>query len=315
MSSSLDQLKNELLSDPLGFEEDDGVAKILAAGVSFGDLRGLIRRIYDLNEQQLIETSNANTGAMGALNRYSTGRRQQLARKRLSKRKEDDGSIKIFVEGDSWYQFPVFIRDIVDWLKRNKKFIILSDAYGGDWITNMIYEEKYIPGLSTYAPDIFLLSGGGNDIVGNHRLGILIDKDPGYRKKYQAPADIGSENLSDEHREMIFRAQDFMNKEFYALLLVFRLQYTLLFRNLYHPDCKLKHIISITQGYDYPYPQYGKRFSLRYPHQYLVNGFLKSGKWLYVPMKAKGIYDKDLQRAIAVMLIFEFNEMMLRFAS
>lgn len=135
--SELDELKELLLKDPLEFEKNDGVKKIMENGLDYSHLRELIQRIYDINENQLIETSNANTGVIGFLNKISTIRRKMKFNNKVKNQKPGKKYYKIYAEGDSWFQFPIFLVDIIDWLNKNKDFLIYSDAYGGDWITNM----------------------------------------------------------------------------------------------------------------------------------------------------------------------------------
>lgn len=131
--------------------------------------------------------------------------------------------------------------------------------------------------------------------------------------KYSSLEQINSPILSHEEKEMILHAQQHLNKEFYALLAVFQLQYTVLCNKIYDDDCKHKNVITITQGYDYPIPSPKRRISLRTPLQPLVNTFLDSGNWLYTPLMIKGILDEYTQRSIMFTMIFEFNEMLSSF--
>jgi hypothetical protein len=235
--------------------------------------------------------------------------------KKVNKQKSGKRYYRIYAEGDSWFQFPRFIKDVIDWLNDRDEFLIVSDAYGGDWITNILYEEQYVTGLTTYAPDFFLISGGGNDLVGNHRLGVMVDQISNYSTlKYNNLEDIKSEILNHDQKQWIFDAQKHLNKEFYALIGVFKLQYTLLFNKLYKSNNKHTNVISITQGYDYPIPNNDRRFSLRTPLQPLVNAFLDNGNWLFTPLMIKGIIDQKMQQAIMFTMIYEFNEMLSSFS-
>ncbi len=303
----------KLLKTPLQFSEDD-FEEIIKKGLTFKHLRTLVRKIYDLNENQLAETSNANEGSLGKMNKKSTEKRQAEFFKRVDNQKPDERYYKIYAEGDSWFQFPKFITDIIDWLGKHKDFLIYSDAYGGDWITNIIYEEQYITALSTFKPDYFLISGGGNDLVGGYRLAIMADKQSNYVPKYKKEEDIKDATLSAAEKQTLMKAQKHLNKEFYALLLVFRLQYTLMFRQLYNEKSKHNHLISITQGYDYAIPSPKNRFAFSSPLQPIVNSFLGTGKWLYTPLMIKQIFDAEAQRSVVFALIYEFNEMMRKFA-
>jgi len=310
---NLQELTDQLLHKPLEFEKSNGVEQMIAEGVTFDDLRFFIRKIYDLNENQLIETSNANRGTLGKMNKKSTEDRKKLFNKKADSQKEGKTYYRIYAEGDSWFQFPTFIKDIVDWLNSENDFLIYSEAYGGDWITNILYEGQYISSLSNYSPEFFLISGGGNDLVGNHRLGIMVEKNSKCIR-HENESTLNSAVLTPEQKNMVLEAQPFITKEFYAFLNVIRLQYTLLFNNIYSEKSKHKHIISITQGYDYPFPNPKRRICLKYPLQPILNSFLDSGDWLFTPLMIKGIMKPELQRAIMMAFIYEFNEMMISFA-
>lgn len=308
-------LITRLLHHPISFHDENGIDQLIDQGITFQDLRELIRRIYDLNPDQLYRISNANKGIVGFLNRKSTRKRSRTFNHKVDQQKPGKNYIKIYAEGDSWFQFPFFIKDIIDWLDKNDDFLIKCEAYAGDWITNIIYEEQYVSGLSTYSPDFFLISGGGNDLVGNHRLGVMIAVNSNFQeRKYHAEDEIKDNFLSEAQRNLIIKSQGYINKEFYALLNVFELQYSLLFRNLYSADSKHKDIISITQGYDFVYPSPKRRFSFRYPWQPLLNKLVDSGNWLFTPFMFSRIRDPKIQQGVMLAMIYEFNNMLASFS-
>lgn len=308
------KLIDRLMDDPILFVKENGIDEMIKAEFDFTHLRSMVCRIYDLNESQLLEMSNANGGTLGKMNKKDTDARMKLYKKKVDRQKSGKQYYRIYAEGDSWFQFPRFLKDIIDWLNDHDDFLIASEAYGGDWITNIVYEEQYVQGLSTYPPDFFLISGGGNDLVGNHRLGVMVDKQAKINtKKYSSVDQINSSILSTSEKQMIIKAQDHLNKEFYALLAVFQLQYTVLFNKLYGTKSKHKEIVTITQGYDYPIPSPKRRGSLKTPLQPLINSFLDTGNWLFTPLMIKGILDEYTQRSIMFTMIFEFNEMLSSF--
>lgn len=306
-----EELINELLHDPLNFERMNMMDDLIKSGLTFDDIRECIRKIYDLSESQLRETSNANKGMMGKLNRRSTSQRMKRFNRRIKKLKEGDNYKIIYTEGDSWFQFPVFIKDIIDWLNDNKNYIIYSDAYGGDWITNIIYESQYVSALSVLRPDFFLISGGGNDLVGNNRLAIMVrqnNKPGSYYPKYPPDNPINDPDLSAKHIKMIMDAQQYITKEFYAFLLVIKAQYLKLFRDLYDSGSTQKEVITITQGYDYAIPGLKPDWPLFHPVQVLINKIAGNGCWLKRPLKIRGIFDEEIQKAIVMTFIYEFNQ-------
>ena len=306
-------LINELLHNPLNFS-GQMLDELISKGLDFNDLRDCIRRIYDLSESQLAGTSNANEGMMGRLNRFSTGRRMKKFSRKIERLGEGDDYTIIYAEGDSWFQFPVFISDIIDWLNRNKNYLIYSDAAGGDWITNIIYESQYVSSLSLLRPGFFLISGGGNDLVGSNRLAIMVSKEF-TTPKYSESFPINDPSLSEAQKEMIMKAQSHITKEFYAFLLTIKAQYLLLFRRLYSRESTRKDIICITQGYDYAIPGLKPERPLLNPVQLFVNWVLDNGCWLLRPLKMRGIFDEGLQTALVMTFIYEFNQVFISLAT
>lgn len=304
----MNPLLQTLLNSPLTFT-DAQFQQLINSGITFTDLRACIGTIYGLNESQLRETSNANTGVLGFLNRRSTAIRQKRYFEKNANQESGKKYVRIYAEGDSWFQFPVFVKDIIDWLDEREDYLIYSDAYGGDWITNIIYEGQYVEGLKTHDPDVFLISGGGNDLVGNSRMAVMVDKQGSGIPKYTAQNPLPN-GISTEESESIMLAQPYITKQFYAYLWVMKAQYTLLFNDFYAADSPHKHILSITQGYAYPHPKKGANYSLNLL-QPIVNSFLKSGQWLFRPLMIKGIRDPKLQKAIVLTFIYEFNMMLI----
>jgi len=302
------------LKDPLKFEADGLFAELVKeeTGLEFPDLREMIKRVYNINESSLLEQSDASLGIIGKLNKRSTEKRIKKYNKKIDKgfRDINDPDKKmILIEGDSWYQFPISLKDITDWLLKKKHYAIYSIAYAGDFITNIIYEGKYIEELSIHAPDVFLMSGGGNDMVGGYKIAVMVNPRPLENFKYKTIDELNSfDDLNTTDREEIFEGQQYLLKEFYSFLITIKAQYYLMFNSIAKSD--LKDMMTIVQGYDYAIPSLKNHLSLRYPLQYIINKLVDTGRWLARPMKIKGINDRQLQRKIIKAMIFEFNEML-----
>jgi metacaspase-1 len=67
-------------------------------------------------------------------------------------------------EGDSWFQYPILLDDVIDVV--SEQFNVFSLDAAGDKIGRMRQDGEYLAWIRTYQPAYFLLSGGGNDIVG-----------------------------------------------------------------------------------------------------------------------------------------------------
>jgi len=102
-------------------------------------------------------------------NGLSRLRRQEKFRARVT---SGDTRSVLVSEGDSWFQFPIFLEDVIDQL--GGEFNIWSVDAAGDTLQNMVIDDaEYMHALREQDPAVraFLFSGGGNDIVGADRDG------------------------------------------------------------------------------------------------------------------------------------------------
>lgn len=275
--------------------------------ISFFDFRPAVHRIFDQNNGLTINQSEAQMGVLGKLNRRAIRIKNRKFLRKITRKNTD----KIIVaEGDSWFEYPVFISDIVDWIIKKSNHAVYSIAAGGDWIANILYSGKYITDLSLYRPDVFLISGGGNDLVGNRRLANLVKN----RSEVNLVLNENDELLSNAYQdqgieESIARklvvGRKFLNKDFWALLNIFRFQYYLIFKSI-RSNPRFKNMKIITQGYDYPIPSSNRSF-FGHPIRWLM----KNGKWLDIPLKIRGIHNGEEQQAILTIMIHEFNNMLI----
>ncbi|GHB36152.1 hypothetical protein GCM10007094_27230 [Pseudovibrio japonicus] len=75
-------------------------------------------------------------------------------------------------EGDSWFQFPILVDDVIDHLSSHYNIYSLGAA--GDTAQNMVYganrarRREYLSALKDYKDQVsgFLFSAAGNDIIG-----------------------------------------------------------------------------------------------------------------------------------------------------
>ncbi|MEL6672577.1 MAG: hypothetical protein AAFR61_10310 [Bacteroidota bacterium] len=275
-------------------------------------------------------------------------------------------NVVILAEGDSWFEFPRVslrkirlpwigwdpVRDIVDHLmdlprlirlirkkikntqdtpanlnQQNRAFAVKSLAAGGDWLSNMIHGAEYIEELRAISPDVFLFSGGGNDLLGNNRLAALVrdrvhegplsihrgihDGNPRYINALLEKRLNKKTNFPLEE-EMYLRGLKWLRKDFFHVLSLCMTQYFLLVSEITKLG-KYKKLLLITQGYDAPQPSNKLAPWWKLP-QRIVNKSLGSGKWLYQPLMMKGITNPKDQEAIIYTMIYEFNEMLIQLA-
>ena len=312
-------LIEKIVRQPLDFSDEEFLTLVKLgtedgheqkeAELNFDDLRKMIIRIFDINETTLKQQSDATTGVLGFLNRKSTGKRRKRYYKLIDQgfRSFDNTNKKLIVaEGDSWFQFPFFVRDIIDWLSDEPNYAVYSIAYGGDWFTNILYDEKYIEELSIHRPDVFLISGGGNDFVGANRLAAMVMKGD-CKRPNSTP--FYNEFFGREKKaiqEQIQHGYQFILPSFYSFLWTIKAQYWKLFYRLQksgkYPDMKI-----ITQGYDYVIPSFKINTKKWYALQPLVNKMAGTGGWLKRPLMIQGIQKDYDSRCIMKALIFEIN--------
>jgi hypothetical protein len=78
-----------------------------------------------------------------------------------------DGPV-IVSEGDSWFQYPWRLADVIDHLMT--PYAILSLDAAGDTLENMAREREYMDAIAEQQASVFLLSAGGNDALGGGNL-------------------------------------------------------------------------------------------------------------------------------------------------
>jgi endonuclease G, mitochondrial len=75
---------------------------------------------------------------------------------------------KIVAEGDSWFEYPILLDDVLDHLMND--YAVYSLAGAGDLLADMANEAEYISIIQQEQPEFFLLSGGGNDMLQEGQL-------------------------------------------------------------------------------------------------------------------------------------------------
>ncbi|GAB2622693.1 hypothetical protein GCM10027035_18130 [Emticicia sediminis] len=175
----------------------------------------------------------------------------------------------------------------------------------------MIYEDQYITELSRYSPEVFLISGGGNDLVGESRIATLVKKRTEVKirdSKIREHEKNYIHNLygydSDTCNRIVL-GRDFLSDDFWALLNIFLFQYYILFKSIEKAG-KFSNMKIITQGYDFAIPSNNKNI-FQNPLRLLFG----NGKWLHKPLNTKGIYDSVEQRSVIASMLYEFSEMLI----
>lgn len=211
-------------------------------------------------------------------------RRQAVFNARLAR---GDRRPVLVSEGDSWFQFPVLLDDVID--KLQDDFNIWSVDAAGDTLQNMVLDNaEYLGALRRNAGTAraFLFSGGGNDIIGEDARGEPVIGQILRRFEQGQPAEWYADTPAVEQK---FRfIEDCLGRVFANLAREF-------------PSLPI-----VCHGYDYAIPG-GAPGDVRQP------GWAAVDKWLGKPMREMlGIHDHALQRDIVHVLIDRFNALQQR---
>ncbi len=298
--TSKEQLLDKLKYNPENFIDKD-FSNLQKYNVTPKELNELLHKLYSVNKGTILNNSRANSGIIGKLNEISRNRKNKKFWKTVKKSKKRSKISKVILaEGDSWFEFPFFIREITDQIiKKKRDYALYSLAYAGDWMANILYEQEYIEMLSLIQPDVFLISGGGNDLLGDMRLAKLLkprNSNPKLEENVFSKMDKDEKNIF---------VKSCLNKNYYRLIRLLEFNYRYLFYSIEVKSSKFKKLQIITQGYYYVIPS-SKRGINPILH------FLKNGHWLEEPLTLRGYVDMDEKKAIVCYLIDELNQMLIR---
>jgi len=339
------QLLDSLWINPTSFfNKDDPNWRALCENlhhIELSNLNQITHTIFYGTDAKILNDTKASEGVVGSLNKSANRKKNKKFSKKIRKgfrdRKKFPDNKVVLIEGDSWFEYPYFIHEITDNLIKQDELAIYSLAYGGDWVSNMISTHQYQFEYVKLKPDVFIISGGGNDILGDSRLASLVNMNPidsgseflnNYRNyvilrhnSKPVPMCNGSYCPAEYHEykdempelenqvdsltvEQIVNGRRYINKRFYRWLVSLKLEYKILIESLRKID--VEHFDSlkiITQGYDYSIPSFDRKFGIRM--------FLSNGDWLKEPLMLKGIMDQQTQEDVVKAMMFDFNEMMI----
>jgi len=192
-------------------------------------------------------------------------------------------------EGDSWFQFPFLIDDVIDHLGND--YVIWSLDAAGDTAANMVRARpEYMEGLRARKGDgvaAFLFSGAGNDILGEDAKGkpVLSSLLKPYDPRKTAVDHIDSARFGATLK--------YIEGCYHQVVATVRTEFPVL--------------PIVIHGYDYAIP-FGEPGDARHPL------WAAKGEWLGGPMDEKNIRDQPLRRNIVQALVDSLYEMLLRVA-
>lgn len=276
-----------LLSDPATTDEQILAVSVVRKGRSGFDfeLRPDPKKVAMTPDLEELEN------ALQIGNNVSRWRRQVTFRNRLNSGEK----LPVLVEeGDSWHQFPLLIKDVIDQL--GKDYLIYSVGAAGDTAQNMVYGptgdygNEYLAALWAQRKHAkgFLFSAAGNDIIGE-------DPETGVAVLHDMLKNFNG-NVSDVagHINMSVLAQKiaYLDEAYRHVIGNIR---------QYKEFAKLPIFI---HGYDYAFPYPDGPDDPRKPKH------AKKNEWLGEPLDARKIKDRDLRRNIIKFLVDALYDML-----
>jgi hypothetical protein len=144
-----------------------------------------------------------------------------------TKTRDGWNGLKLLAEGDSWFLYPILLKDIIDNL--NHDYAVYSVAAAGDTLENMLRGTTELAAtIKEHGFHGMLLSAGGNDIAGDPLRSYLVAN--------PVPKSA-SGYLNDQFGAFIGSTREKLDSLFGGLLGQF-------------PDLKI-----FCHGYDYPFPR------------------------------------------------------------
>jgi hypothetical protein len=81
---------------------------------------------------------------------------------------------KLVSEGDSWFQYPTSLQDIIDHLMMDHAILSLGAA--GDELSDIMVQREILLNIQAEGAAALLLSAGGNDLFDSGQLGLLVEE-------------------------------------------------------------------------------------------------------------------------------------------
>lgn len=141
---------------------DDEIAAYLSVDL---DAPGAFAPQLRVNPELVDDEGQEAEVAMRFFNAMSKRRRQKKYQRKI-----DNGwtGLRVVSEGDSWFQYPFLLRDVIDHLSED--YAIFSLGAAGDLVQDMLDQDEIMEAVRRKKPHVFLISGGGNDLLGDGML-------------------------------------------------------------------------------------------------------------------------------------------------
>ncbi len=238
----------------------------------------------DSNKVEMSSEDEEFESAMRIGNGLARFRRQARFRKQLS----SGTDLPVLVsEGDSWFQFPFLVKEVIDRLEDD--YLIWSVGAAGDTAENMVFGKQrrgrteYMKALRKQEERVrgFLFSAAGNDIIGEDpetKEPVLLD----LLKDFN-----GNETDIEGHIDLPLLDEK---------LAFLRGAYETVIANI-RAEPKFETLPILVHGYDYVFPFPWGDDDKRNPI------YAAKNEWLGKPLDERNIRDKDQRRNILKFMI------------
>jgi hypothetical protein len=202
-----------------------------------------------------------------------TDRWQQSVKDQVYRRRKKAGLPRLLSEGDSWFAYPMCL-NIVDYIDDTERFAIKRVEQSGDKLRDILDSGEFFPLIHSESPRCLIFSGGGNDLV----------EQPFVTQLFLPPKPGGTAQDMLDRATVWGPKLQWFDQQFERLMMLV--------------DRRLPVLV---HGYDYLIPS---------PQGVRYDGFALTGPWVQPAMLAKGITDPKDQRAVARIVIDDFNTML-----
>jgi N-acetylmuramoyl-L-alanine amidase len=195
-------------------------------------------------------------------------------------------------EGDSWFQFPLVIDEVIDQLGRD--YLIYDLSAAGDTAANMLLgqtgtkKNEFLKALREEKARVkaFLLSAAGNDVIGEDADGIpvLLHLIKDFQPGADAAAHVNQARLAE--------TLAFLKRCYLKVIAEVR------------AEPGLERLPIVIHGYDYPFPYPWGAADPRDP------SYAAQDEWLGEPLSRRGITDQNLRRGIIMFLLDALYDLM-----
>jgi hypothetical protein len=115
--------------------------------------------------KEILDPAEWALAPLGGMDRWNKRTHEKRVKKYRSMISKGYTGPRIVSEGDSWFMYPVLLTEIVDHLY--DIYAVYSWDAAGDSLQQMIDQDQVVPAIREENADMFILSAGGNDVLGD----------------------------------------------------------------------------------------------------------------------------------------------------